>query len=389
MTVPDRPASIDELQERLSSPKFQESRSLEYKREFPRSNGSLAKHLAGFAAEGGALVIGVEETTTGLAVAPIDINAARERVEQIARDIPEPSVQVESFALLSSAPGRGVLWIEIPASSAMLHQVNGTYYERGDTQTRPMSDADVADRMSLRANRTGPIDADLEAALSRDEPGRRQWQGRTCVVARPVGTSHDEFYRSTQTREDWESFAYSLLQPSGMLPPTANSYWGILKSNLGPNADNVLHSGQLFSYRDIEFHETGGFCHLSYCRDWYGDRQDQVYPYGALLSCREVLQIVREVQDHTGQRRMWDFAFSVSNVQGLTARTSVHERFHPARYIPPIPRDAYRSSAIGVSSQRLESEPRAVIADLTERFIAECGPDFDQELPASWFAEPQ
>ena len=361
---------------------------LEYKRELPGSNRSLARQLAGFAAEGGALVIGVEETTTGLAIASIDINGARERVEQIARDIPEPPVQVESFVLPSSTPGQGVLWIEIPASSAMLHQVNGTYYERGDTQTRPMSDDDVADRMSLRANRTGPIDADLEAALSRDEPGRRQWQGRTCVVARPVGASHDEFYRSTQTREDWESFAYSVIQPSGLLPPTANSYWGVLKSNLGPNADDVLHSGQLFSYRGIEFHETGGFCHLSYCHDWLQVRQDQVYPYGALLSCREVLQIVREVQERTGQRRMWDFACSVSNVQGLTARTSVRERFHPARYIPPIPRDAYRSSAIGVSSRRLDSEPRAVIAELMERFIAECGLDFDQELPASFFPEP-
>lgn len=387
MTIPERPATIDALRERMSSPEFQESRSLEFKREVPRSK-SLAKQLAGFAAEGGALVIGVEETSAGLAVAPIDIDGARERVEQVARDVPEPPVQVESFILPSSTRGQGVLWIEIPASSAMLHQVNGIYYERLDTQTRPMSDADVADRMSLRANRTGPIDADLEAALSRGEPGGRQWQGRTCIAARPVGAPIDEFYRSVQSREDWESFAYSLLQPSGILPPTVNSYWGILKSNLGPHADSVLHSGQLFSYRDIEFDEAGGFCHPSYCHDWLQDRQDQIYPYSALLSCREVLQIVREVQERTGQRRMWDFSCSVSNVQGLTARTSVRERFHPARYIPPIPRDAYRSSAIGVSSRRLDSEPRAVIAELMERFIAECGLDFDQELPASFFPEP-
>ena len=388
MTIPERPATIDALRERMSSPEFQESRSLEFKREVPRSK-SLAKQLAGFAAEGGVLVIGVEETSAGLAVAPIDIDGARERVEQVARDVPEPPVQVESFILPSSTRGQGVLWIEIPASSAMLHQVNGIYYERLDTQTRPMSDADVADRMSLRANRTGPIDADLEAALSRGEPGGRQWQGRTCIAARPVGAPIDEFYRSFQSREDWESFAYSLLQPSGILPPTANSYWGILKSNLGPYVDNVLHSGQLFNYRDIEFHENGGFCHLSYCPDWLQDRQDQIFPCSALLACREVLQIVREVQKRTGQRRVWDFACSVSNVRDRTARTRTREHSHPARYIPPVPRDAYRSSAIGVTSQRLDSEPRAVIADLMERFIAECGLEFDQELPASWFPERQ
>lgn len=118
-------------------------------------------------------MIGVEESPTGLTVAAIDCEGARERVEQIARDIPDPPVQVESFIVPSSTPGQGVLWIEIPASTVMLHQVDGTYYERGDTQTRPMSDRDVADRMRLRADRNGAIEADLAAALNRDEAGGR------------------------------------------------------------------------------------------------------------------------------------------------------------------------------------------------------------------------
>lgn len=388
MTLPNRPASIDELAARLSAPEFQESRSLEYKRQLP-NNKSLAKQLAGFAAEGGALVIGVEETTTGLAVAPIDVDGARERVEQIARDIPEPPVQVESFILRSSTPGQGVLWIEIPASPAMLHQVEGTYYERGDTQTRPIGDAEVADRMRLRADRDGAIEADLAAALSRDEPGGRRWQGRTCIVARPVGASQDEFYRSTQTREDWESFANGIVQPTGGLPTIGNRYWGILKLDPGQGEEIFHQEPARVQYRDIEFQETGAFCHLSYCHHWLGDHTDDLYPSNALLASREAISLINAVQQRTGQRRMWDLASSVSNVRGRVARTRVRERFHPARYIPPIPRDAYRSSAIGVTSQRLDSEPRPVIADLMERFIAECGLDFDQELPASFFPERQ
>lgn len=206
-------------------------------------------------------MIGVDEAATGLAVAPIDVDGARERVEQIARDIPDPPVQVESFILPSSTPGQGVLWIEIPASSAMLHQVDGTYYERLDTQTRPMSDAEVADRMRLRTSRSGAIEADLEASLSRAEPGRRQWQGRTCVVARPVGASPDEFYRSTQTRECWESFANGIVQPTGGLPTIGNRYWGILERDPGQSEEIFQQEPARFQYRDIEFQETGAFCH--------------------------------------------------------------------------------------------------------------------------------
>ena len=382
MRLPERPETIDDLSSHLDSGELRETRSLEFKREFP-SNRSLAKQLAGFAVEGGVLVIGVAEDASGFQIAPFNCEGARERVEQVARDIPNPPVQIESHILPTESAGDGVLWVAIPASTAMLHQVDGKYYERGDTQTRPMRDSDVADRMRLRADRENPISADLDAAMQREEPGNTQWQGRTCIVARPIGASEEEFYRSTQSRDDWESLAYALCQPVGMLPPTPNWYWGILKSNV----DAISHLGQLYSFRDIEFRENGAFCLLSYCPDWLQDRQRDVFPYSALLACRETLQLVKQVQARTGERRAWDFACSVSNVQGRTARTSVHRKFHPAWYIPQIPRDSYRSMALGVSSQQFECDPRGVIAELLGRFIAECGLEFDEELPPSIFPE--
>ena len=238
MRLPTRPASIEELGVQLSSGELQESRTLEFKRELPK-NKALAKQLAGFAAEGGSLVIGVEETRSGNAIRALDCRGARERVEQIARDIPVPPVHVESYILDSETPGHGVLWIEIPTSPAMLHQVDGTYYERGDTQTRPMRDADVAERIRLRADREHPIRSDLGAAFAREEPGNQQWQGRVCIVARPIGAAQDEFYQSTEGREAWESFAYALCQPSGMLPPTPNWFWGILRSNVDANGKAI------------------------------------------------------------------------------------------------------------------------------------------------------
>ena len=370
---------------RLSSGELQESRSLEFKRELPANNKALAKQLAGLAVEGGALAIGVAETSTGNTIRPLECNGARERVEQIARDIPVPPVHIESYILDAETSGHGVLWIEIPASPAMLHQVDGTYYERGDTQTRPMRDADVAERIRLRADREHPIQSDLAAALGRAEPGGQQWQGRVCIVARPIGTAHDEFYQATQSRDVWESFAYALCQPSGMLPTTSNRYWGILRSNVDARADEIRSIGRLHQFRDVEFHENGGFCHLSYCPDWLKDRQQDVFPYSALLAARESLRIVDEVQTRTGERRMWDFACSVSNVKGRTARVSNRDQFFAPWPMPQIPRDSYRTTMLGVSSQLIEYEPRSVVEALMGRFIAECGLEFDEELPVSFF----
>ena len=60
MRPPNRRDSFDELQVRVSSDELWESRTIEFKREFP-ANSSPAWQVAGFAVEGGVLMIAVEE----------------------------------------------------------------------------------------------------------------------------------------------------------------------------------------------------------------------------------------------------------------------------------------------------------------------------------------
>ena len=384
MRLPARPESIEELEERLSSGELRESRSLEFKQELPL-NKALAKHIAGLAPEGGALVIGVEETPTGNEIRPLDCKGTRERVEQIARDIPVPPVDIESYILDSEGTGHRVLWIEIPASPAMLHQVDGTYFERGDTQTRPMADSEVADRMRLRQNRDEAVRADFDAALRREEPGGTEWPGRTCIVARPVGASEDELFAPTQSSENWSSFAREAIQPSGMVPVIANRYWGIMKSNTSVGSRDSYWPGQVFGFRDIEFKETGAFCHLSYCPEWLSELRGDIFAYGALVACREAVFVIKQVQRYTAQRRVWDLAFSMSNVQGRKTGGRSEDRQFPPRPVTEIPRDIYQTILTGVSTQQIEEHPRAVIEQLAGRFIAECGLEFDEELPVSFF----
>lgn len=369
MELPSRPGNIGELRERIASGRLRESRVLEFKSEFPK-NRALVKQLVGFAADGGVLVIGVAETDSGLQVTPIDCKGARERVEQIARDIPQPPVQVESHILDADTSGLGVLWIEIPASPHLAHEVDGTYYARDDTQTRPMRDPEVADRMALRRDRPGLIRQALNDALEREQPSAPSLHGRTCVVAQPIGASSGEFYERTRGPDVWESFAYASQPLRGFLPPVPHRYWGQISHRFAPPP------AYLRDYRDIELQESGAFCYLSYSLDWSRGDEEGVFPHSALRACRDAISLINAVQDLTKQRRMWDLAFSISDVEGRTPWI-LTKSFKPSPFHLPIPRNQYSGQVLGVSTERLEDDPRAIVWKLAGRFVDECGFEFD------------
>ena len=372
MRLPARPTSIAELKERIDSGELRESRVLEFKRQFPKKNEDIARQVAGLAAQGGVLVIGVEEPEGSVpGVTPIATMGARERVEQIARDIPKPPVQVESHIVDDGAPGRGVLWIEIPASPEMLHQVGGAYYMREDTQTRPMSDSEVADRMKLRQDRCGPIERALDEALAREPPAAPSLHGRTCIVARPVGADPEEFHASTHERAAWESFA-SGFQPLWHFDDyVQNRYWGQFSNRREPPR-------HLSTYCDINLRYNGAYSHLSYSQDRFADNEGGIAPFLALRACGDAIALIVAIQQCTGQRRMWDLAFSITDVEGRTARSSNRSvDFAGGRTV--IPRNHYRQVVLGVSTNNIEGDAGAVGRELTEHFVAECGLDFDVE----------
>ncbi len=378
MRLPDRPTGIEELRERLSSGELRENRALEFKRQFP-ANTKLARQIAGLAAEGGVLVVGVAEGEDGLSVAPVDCKGARERVEQVARDLPQPPVQVESHILEAATPGLGVLWIEIPASPQVLHEVDGTYYARDDTQTRPMRDAEVAGRMALRQDRSEGVFHALEDALKREEPSAHSLFGRTCVVARPIGASNEEFFEQTARRDSWESFVSELRKTRGLLGRAPDRYWGQISHRFVTPPRVSLSAIQLAQYRDIELRESGAFCYLSYSLDWLDGHAGGIFPATTVRACLNAILLIAAVANRTGQRRMWDMAFSISDVEGRLTRTNA--RYFSSKHQAPIPRSEYSGRALGVSSELIKRDPRVVVEQLAGRFIDECGLELEQEWP--------
>lgn len=132
-----------------------ESHYLDLKAAIPdgsAKNRELARDLASFAIDGGALLVGLAERDDGPPeLAPVELAGLAERVEQVARQIPDPPIPVTCTPIpASSAPGRGYLLIEIPAPGIAPHMVDGVTWV---AETRPRSGS--ATRKCCGSTKTG------------------------------------------------------------------------------------------------------------------------------------------------------------------------------------------------------------------------------------------
>ena len=185
-----------------------ESHFLEFKQQLPPKNKDIARQLAGFAIDGGSLVIGVAEREPGgFEIALVAHTNLPERVEQIAQASVDPPLFIESRVLKDrDDPSRGVVWITVPPSAEAPHQVDGRYYERGDKQTRPMSDAAVERLMAARRKTIEEIRSKLENLMEND-PIPNGTTAHVFGIAEPVGAGPEDLYDAVGGDGDgWRGF---------------------------------------------------------------------------------------------------------------------------------------------------------------------------------------
>jgi hypothetical protein len=75
---------------------------------------------------------------------PVYLDGLKERVDQVARSIPDPPMHVRT-GKISTAVGRsrGYLFVEVPSTPYEPRQVDGTYYGRADTTRYRLSASEV------------------------------------------------------------------------------------------------------------------------------------------------------------------------------------------------------------------------------------------------------
>jgi hypothetical protein len=143
------PRTEAEMSEAADQGLLEEGHHLDVKREIPagsRANRELARDLASFAVDGGTLIVGIgEDAEAGsFTLMPQPMSGLAERIELVARTVPDPPLAVLSSLIRSEAdPSLGYLVVQVPPSAAAPHMVDHRYLGRGDKTKLYLSDADV------------------------------------------------------------------------------------------------------------------------------------------------------------------------------------------------------------------------------------------------------
>jgi len=252
------PGSVEELEAAVESGALEERHDFDAKRQLPESSKELAKDIAAMTTDGGCLVYGVGEDNKGhpRLLAPIQLENAAERIDQVAQHSISPHPRIDFITLrCDDDPALGYLIAVIPPSPWAPHQVtvggDRRFYGRCDTGNRRLSEAEV-ERLYERRRRQ---DVDREQLLAeciasspigQPTPGE---QGFLQAFVQPAIRDDDLWDRAVAAFGDERQLLDHLRTAPGSVPPRQ---WGTNLSRI-PNwrprgADKwSLNSGSLVS----------------------------------------------------------------------------------------------------------------------------------------------
>jgi hypothetical protein len=388
------PRTEVEVNSLLEAGLLTESRSLDLKASLASSahaNKELAKDLASFSLEGGALLIGIreEKETRSFALAPIDLVGLAERVDQVATSRIEPALTVRSIEIPCEAnPGTGYLYVEVPPSALAPHMTDGRYYARADTTTRQLSDTEVACLHGERVVRQESMRARLRAEIAADPfPSHRQhhvhfyllaepltladeaaedlvWEAQTGGISRLLGDlatevpdalratlpSPDELYRR-------EHRARGVGYTSGLLNSTAGESWGDedladVEVRVSGGIRVMIGAGSI--REPVRGHEYQGL----------SSNLLVAWAYRTVLASRNLAQTL-------SYRGPWRIGIAVTNLRGVVGFKPV------STYRVEVAGATYDESeylrSVEVSAFDLEDRPAEVVARLVKSLLRPLG----------------
>lgn len=355
------------------------------------ANRAIAADLAAFSVDGGSILVGLHEdkSTRTFSLAPQPLFGLAERVESIAATAVDPPLYIETRPIPSAGdPSVGYLVIEIPPSARAPHQVEGTYYGRGDKTNIRLSDGEVQRLLALRESVGNKARVLLQREISRDPIGA--WDRGTShvyLVAEPLAAppGHAVAFLRSQGVEDWVRRTTMVEEPASFspadsdIPPTPRSAGSIERRSGGiANVGRSLsQSGRQMSVEgiygssdpepgllDIEFLENGGIRVLV----GRGSRKAQddrwyVIDVSIVMYVRRLLEWSRKYGEATRYRGSWLFAVHADKLAGTTSSAFV-DKFdypNPPRYSAPM----YEANT-PATTQELVSQPWAVAHRLAE-----------------------
>ncbi|MFJ8871277.1 helix-turn-helix domain-containing protein [Streptomyces sp. NPDC102473] len=346
------------------------------------ANRELARDLASFAIDGGTLVIGVREDKESrtFELAPQPLHGLPEKVEQVARTIPDPPLNVTT-EVIETASGAGYLIIHVPASPAAPHMVDGRYLGRGDKTKITLTDPQV---LELHARRNA-AEADVLGLLQQemdDDPLLDSGdQSHLFLVAQPSAGRRD-LLLSLIEPPDWSARLARLIRRAeasaelamalrgvGITPDLGLAYRGQRRAGGIACCSDSLGDGRLYmpstrhSTQDVielQMFEDGGLrIYQSRFSDSIGSPPEQMLlPAAAVVLTRQLLEVVRLVSDDVGYFGNWSFAVGASRLRGRASHLGLRA-WVCVESTPRYTKDTYQE-ATGATRAELTNAAGAV-----------------------------
>lgn len=390
------PATERDVVDGLTSGLLEESHYLDFKASLGTSSGAnkeLARDLAQFAIDSGALVIGVAEADGKFEASPVPTAGLPERIEQVARTLIDPPLEVRCQVVpQASDSSLGYVVVHVPASGRAPHMVDGIYYGRGDKTRTRLSDAEVVRLHDLLRVKQDDAEAHLQWLIDRDPiPVDARTQAHLLVFAKPISPRREMalalvhgpewMQRFNEVLRSVQSFApfrkRSFAPDIGYATSPARRPDGAAMTSHGLAADRSLDpaEGSTIDLFEVEISEDGEI------RLFSGRLSDELRSEGGqqvifdempVALVRQVIMMASHVAAVIGYRGQWLLGVAAVGIEGLRPYDDGASFFRGSAQGYSIGQGDYRSTAVA-STEELESAPGALTRRLVGRLLRALG----------------
>ena len=378
------PDSEADIEEAIAAELLEETHYLELKREIESTkaaNSELARDLAQFTVDSGALLVGVEEIDGRRKLHPVELDGLPERIEQIALSRVDRPLYVTCRPIPSvSNPALGYVWIEIAASAEAPHMGDGTYYGRGDKKRVRLSDSAVRRFHSQQERAEGQAIEHVMAYVRRD-PWPEDESAHLFVVGVPT-TPRSEMMVGIVDGPDAHSLIRRLVVEGAQASTTQERFVPSLThaGSYARRADGAaLASGPLSANRvvdtsgrnpyflEVEMSDEGIVRVMTsrFSEDMHGEQV--LFETMLPVLVRQTIDIAGKVSEESGYRGQWQFAVVATKIAGLVAH--LHGSGQSIGEIAVSADQSEYTSATTASSSEVLTTPWNVARRLTGRFI--------------------
>lgn len=407
------PQSEQDLADAIRLGLLEETHFLELKQQIDAgtaANKELARDLGALGIDGGLLLVGVGESDQGPFLHPVDLNQLPERVEQVARSLVQPRLDLALTVIPSETnPAEGYLAVRVHPSLRSPHMVGDRYYGRGDKSKYVLDDSEVSRLHRAR----DVVDADAKATLdwlvARDpippEVGRA---AHYFFIARPLRSDPELAVDLVRQPGYWEGFREILTAAAGRVPRTPRQQRNPLihlTSSPARRADGVaLTGGSLGDDRrpgigagnpnnteEVELAESGEV--RIFVGELSRERRSQssdsevhvILDEWVPELTREGIAIAGEVGRRFGYRGPWFLGVAMTGLAGLTTNSSARNFLGQERRLEATA-DDYRAWTQAPALAVLE-HPGRLTGALVGRFLRSAG--MEQIYRDTLLADPE